>query len=110
MGADIYYYLKADAKNVKLTIKDLEGTVLADITASGSKGLQKIFWGLNRIAAGGAGAGGRGGFGGGGGRGGGGRGGRGNQVDNGVYNVTLTVDGKDIATKKMTISPDPMFK
>jgi hypothetical protein len=41
---------------------------------------------------------------------GGGRGGRGNLVDPGVYKVTLTVDGKDITTKKMTVQPDPLFK
>ena len=32
------------------------------------------------------------------------------QVDPGVYKVTLTVDGKDVETKKMTVSPDPLFK
>jgi hypothetical protein len=43
--------------------------------------------------------------------GGGQRGGRGGaQVDAGVYKVTLTVDGKDFETKKVTVSPDPMFK
>ena len=43
--------------------------------------------------------------------GGGGRGGRGGlQVDPGVYKVTLTVDGKDVETKKLTVSPDPLFK
>jgi hypothetical protein len=31
-------------------------------------------------------------------------------VDNGAYKVTLSVDGKDIATKKVTVNPDPMFK
>jgi hypothetical protein len=39
-----------------------------------------------------------------------GRGGRGNQVDAGVYKVTLTVDGKEVATKRMTVVPDPLFK
>ncbi len=55
VGATFYYFLKADAKSVKLTIKDLEGTLMQEI-ASGSakKGLQKVFWGLNRQAAGGA--------------------------------------------------------
>jgi hypothetical protein len=43
--------------------------------------------------------------------GGGGRGGRGgNQAEPGVYKVTLTVDGKEIATKRMTVLPDPAFK
>jgi hypothetical protein len=31
-------------------------------------------------------------------------------VDPGVYKVTLTVDGKEVATKKVTVSPDPLFK
>ncbi|MGD0308581.1 MAG: hypothetical protein ABSC02_04760 [Acidobacteriota bacterium] len=114
VGANIYYYLKADAQNVKVTVKDLEGTVIADLSPSAKKGLQKQFWNLQRqvAAAGGpGGAGGRGGgAGGGGGFAGGGRGGRGGGVETGAYKVTLTVDGKEIATKKMTILPDPMFK
>ncbi len=70
------------------------------------KGLQKSFWGLNRTAPGGQAAGQRGGFAGGGGQ----RGGMGGRAEAGVYKVTLTVDGKDIETKKFTVSPDPMFK
>ena len=111
VGQNIYYYLKADAQNVKVTIKDLEGTQIAEFTPSAKKGLQTVFWGLNRVAAGGPAAGGRGGAGGGGGGGGGGgRGGGGMMVDAGVYKVTFTVDGKEVATKKMTVSPDPLFK
>ncbi len=107
VGAAIYYYLKADAKSVKLTIKDLEGTLIQEMTPGAKKGLQRAFWTLNRQPAAGAPSGGPGGgFGGGG--GGGGRGGM--SVDNGVYKVTLNVDGKDIATKKITVNPDPMFK
>ena len=105
-GASIYYYLKADAKTVKLTIKDLEGNLIQELNGAVKKGLQKNVWDLNRQAAAGAPAGGPGGFGGGGGRG--GRGGL--SVDNGAYKVTLTVDGKEIATKKVTVNPDPMFK
>jgi photosystem II stability/assembly factor-like uncharacterized protein len=109
VGATIYYYLKADAQSVKVTVKDLEGTTIAELTPSSKKGLQKISWGLNRVTAGQGGAGGPGGARGGG--GGGGRGGFGGAgVENGVYKVTLTVDGKDVETKKMTILPDPMFK
>jgi photosystem II stability/assembly factor-like uncharacterized protein len=52
IGANIYYYLKADAKTVKLVIKDLEGTVMQEVTGSAKKGLQKVFWGLTRQAAG----------------------------------------------------------
>jgi photosystem II stability/assembly factor-like uncharacterized protein len=122
VGANIYYYLKADAQNVKLTIKDLEGTTIQEMTPTAKKGLQKVFWNLARQAAAAAPAGGRGGAGGGSQaapavnnpdqppQAAGGRFGRPNQVDPGVYKVTLTVDGKDVATKKMTVSPDPMFK
>jgi photosystem II stability/assembly factor-like uncharacterized protein len=106
IGATLYYYLKAEAKSVKLTVKDLEGTLIQEI-ASGSakKGLQKVFWSLNRQAAGsqtpaGAPAGG----------GGGGQRGGGLRADNGTYKVTLSVDGKDVATKKVTLLPDPLFK
>ncbi|MCX6577611.1 MAG: hypothetical protein NTV82_14625 [Candidatus Aminicenantes bacterium] len=105
VGANLYYYLKAEAKNVKLTIKDLEGNLINEVTGSGKKGLQKVFWGLTRrvdpaqqqpgiMGPGGGGRGGRGGA----------------QVDAGVYKVTLTVDGKDFETKKVTVSPDPLFK
>ncbi|MCX6545232.1 MAG: hypothetical protein NTV05_12590 [Acidobacteria bacterium] len=115
VGQNIYYYLKADAKTVTVTIKDLEGNQIAELSQSSAealrpsikKGLQKVFWGLNRVAAGAPAAGGRGGAGGG---GGGGRGGGGMMVDAGVYKVTFAVDGKEIATKKMTVSPDPLFK
>ena len=103
IGANIYYYLKAEAKAAKLTIKDLEGNAVFDLNGSGKKGLQKLFWALTKRTEpsqqppefG------PGGF---------GRGGRGAQVDNGVYKITLNVDGKDVATKKVTVSPDPMFK
>ena len=140
VGANLYYYLKADAQNVKLTIKDLEGTTLQDLTPTAKKGLQKVFWGLNRQAAGGGSGGGRGGAAGapGGGRagaapagapagvpagapaaapagapaGGGGAGfGRGGaQVDAGVYKITLTVDGKEIATKRLIVNQDPILR
>jgi photosystem II stability/assembly factor-like uncharacterized protein len=106
IGAAIYYFLKADAQNVKLTIKDLEGTTLSELTPSAKKGLQKSFWGLNRQMGGAGGPGAPGAPGAGGGRG--GRGGM--QVEPGVYKVTLTVDGKEVETKKMTVSPDPGSK
>jgi photosystem II stability/assembly factor-like uncharacterized protein len=148
VGANIYYYLKADAQKVAVTIKDLEGNTVRELTpgttpaesaVSTKKGLQKVFWGLNRAGGPGGGRGGAGGGRGGagapgavgapGGAGapgapqvqnpdqppqampaGGGRGGRAALVDAGVYKVTLTVDGKEIATKRMTIVPDPLFK
>ena len=117
IGANIYYYLKADAQTVKLTIKDLEGTVHCRPDAQQQERPPEAV--LEPDAAGR--------------RAGGprparrGRGWRRRRrrrwwrrrrwtwrtcggVENGVYKVTLTVDGKEIATKKMTILPDPMFK
>jgi photosystem II stability/assembly factor-like uncharacterized protein len=140
VGATIYYYLKADVQSARFTVKDLEGTTIQEFSGSAKKGLQKVFWNLNRGAAAGgrgpstgSGQGGRGGAGGGGAdaaagagapavvvnnpdqppvapAGGGGRGRGGVQVDAGVYKVTLMVDGKEVATKKMTVQPDPLFK
>ena len=127
MGATIYYYLKADAQNVKITIKDLEGNPVQEVTATARKGLQKIFWNLNRQAQPGAapvGAGGRGAQAGAGGPGAAGpapqppwagfaagRGGRGGgQVDPGAYKVTLTVDGHEVETKRLIVAPDPLFR
>jgi hypothetical protein len=138
VGAAIYYYLKADAQNVKVTIKDLEGNSVQEFSPTAKKGLQRAFWNLNRqappgaapvdaeagrgrgAAAGGAGAAGAGGAGAAGApnpdqppqaAAGGGRGGRGgNLVEPGVYKVTLSVDGKEVETKRLTVSPDPLFK
>jgi uncharacterized membrane protein YgcG len=112
VGSTLYYYLKGDAQKVTLKITDLEGNVMQELSPSAKKGLQKAFWNLTRSAAGqaggqrGAGGGPPAGGGGGGMRGGGG----GTPVDLGVYKVTLTVDGKDVATKRLTVAPDPMFK
>ena len=113
VGQNIYYYLKADAQKVTITIKDLEGSQIAELSQSSAealrpsakKGLQKVFWGLNRVAAGAPAGGGQRGAGGGGQRGGGGA-----AVEPGAYKVTLTVDGKEVATKRIVVSPDPMFK
>jgi hypothetical protein len=134
VGANIYYHLKADAQKVTVTIKDLEGATIQEYAAASSKkGLQKVVWNLGRQAAGGGGRGGSGRGGASGGQpagaaapaapevqnpdqppqaapAGGGRGGRVNLVDAGVYKVTLTVDGKEVATKKMIVAPDPLFK
>jgi photosystem II stability/assembly factor-like uncharacterized protein len=105
VGSTIYYWLKAEAKNVKVTVKDLEGTVMQDITGAVKKGLQKVAWNLTRTPPGGAPAAGQRGGG-----GGGMRGGMGGRADAGIYKVTLNVDGKDIETKKFTVSPDPLIK
>jgi hypothetical protein len=102
VGASMYYYLKAEAKAVKLVVKDLEGNLIQEVTGTAKKGFQKAVWTLSRRADPNApqptGMGGRGGRGG------------GMQADLGAYKVTLNVDGKDGVTKKVTLLPDPMFK
>ncbi len=107
VGATIYYYLKGEPKAVKLVVKDLEGTVMQELGGTAKKGLQKASWNLTKRAEPSQQGGGPGGPGG---PGGGRRGGRLSQVDNGVYKVTLNVDGKDVATKTVKLSPDPLFK
>ena len=54
IGATIYYYLKADAQKVTVTIKNIEGTTVNEFTPTAKKGLQKAFWNLNRQAPPGA--------------------------------------------------------
>ena len=103
LGSTLYYYLKGEPKAVKIVIKDLEGTLIQELTGAVKKGLQKASWNLTKRVDPSQQAAGR--------PGGGGMRGRGaNLVDYGFYNVTLNVDGKDIATKKIKVSPDPLFK
>jgi hypothetical protein len=103
LGSTIYYHIKGEPKAVKIVIKDLEGNVVQELTGNAKKGLQKASWNLTRRQdpsqqpAGGPPGGAR-------------RGGGMNLVDNGTYKVTLSVDGKDIATKPVKVSPDPLFK
>lgn len=102
LGATIYYHIKGEPKAVKVVIKDLEGKVVQELTGTAKKGLQKASWNLTRRQdpaqqpAGGPPGGMR-------------RGGM-SLVDYGAYKVTLNVDGKDIATKTIKVSPDPQFK
>ncbi len=102
VGSTLYYYLKGEPKAVKLVIKDLEGTLIQELAGNAKKGLQKASWNLAKRADPAQQAAGPGG--------GGGRRGRLNLVDYGAYKVTLNVDGKDIATKTVTVSQDPKFK
>ena len=50
IGSTIYFYLKAEAKTVKLVVKDLEGTLIQEITGDAKKGLQKASWNLAKRA------------------------------------------------------------
>jgi hypothetical protein len=95
VGAMLYYYLKEPAKSVKLVIKDLEGNEIQKLTGMTRKGLQKNFWNLRkrpqptegqqfrrRFAS---------------------------TVEPGEFNVTLVVDGKEVATKKLRVLQDPLL-
>jgi photosystem II stability/assembly factor-like uncharacterized protein len=102
VGAGIYYWLKAEPKSVKVTIKDLEGNVVQEITGTAKKGLQKVFWGLTRRPPQGQDQTGMMG-------GGGGRFGRGFQAAAGTYKAVLNIDGKDVETKNLVVKPDPLI-
>ena len=99
LGANIYYYLKTTAKTATVTIKDLEGNFIQEISGKVGNGIQRVFWSLNRRVdqaklqamsredrE------------------------RATQLNNGTYKVTLSVDGKEVAVKDFILSPDPMFK
>jgi photosystem II stability/assembly factor-like uncharacterized protein len=110
-GATLAYRLKADAKDVKLTIKDSSGTTVRELTGTDVRdrnkaGLNIVKWDL-RIqplrplppppGAGGAGGAG-GGFGGG--------GNNGPYVLPGTYKATLSVNGRDANTVDVIVKGD----
>ncbi len=95
-GSNIYYYLKQPAKSVKLVVKDLGGEVIQELNGMTGKGIQKVFWNLRKRAEQ--------------------REGQqfrmrsASTVDPGEFNVTLVVDGKEVATKKLTVVQDPILE
>jgi photosystem II stability/assembly factor-like uncharacterized protein len=94
--AKIYYWLKADAKDVKLLVKDLEGNVLQELSGSGKKGLHDATWNLRKQAEQTEGQQRR-------------FRGRGRLVDAGTYKVTLQVGGEEIATQTLKVVDDPIL-
>jgi hypothetical protein len=105
-GTAISYYLKgAPAGDVKITITDITGRVVREITGPKAAGLNRVQWNLRGNPLAGA-AGGRG-AGGGQAGGGGGRGGFGGgpAVEPGTYLLKLTVGGKDY-TQKIVVEAD----
>ncbi|HEX8031946.1 MAG TPA: hypothetical protein VF491_25960 [Vicinamibacterales bacterium] len=119
-GATLAYRLKADAKDVKVTIKDASGSTVRELTGNDVRdrnkaGLNIVKWDL-RVqplrplppppgAGGGAGAGGAGG--GGGGFGGGGN--NGPYVLPGTYKATLNANGRDAQTVDVVVKGDPQI-
>ena len=98
LGTTLYYYLKDKADKVVLTIKDLQGQLIQELNGKTEAGLQKMTWNLNKkydeekmrdlrreermklI-----------------------------RLEPGRYRVTLTVNGKDVETKDLVVSPDPAY-
>jgi photosystem II stability/assembly factor-like uncharacterized protein len=105
-GTAISYYLKAvPAGDVKLTISDITGRVVREMTGTKDVGLNRVQWNLRGNApagrSGGTGAGGGQAAGGGGGRGGFGA----PAVEAGTYLLKLSVGGKDY-TQRIVVEAD----
>ena len=109
-GATLTYRLRADAKDVKWTIRDGAGTVVREISGDATQnankvGLNSVAWDLRvqplpplRTAQPGQGGGGGGGFGGG--------GNNGPFVLPGTYRATLTADGRDANVVNVVVTGD----
>jgi photosystem II stability/assembly factor-like uncharacterized protein len=101
LGARLSYWLKEEAKEVKVEILDAAGNVVSTVqNPGGSKGVNVVYWNF-RSAAPGGGGGGRGGGGGGQGFGGGGA------RPAGTYAIRVTADGKT-ASKPFRVIDDPL--
>ena len=112
-GATLAYRLKAEAKEVKVVIKDGGGTVVRELTGEATRdrnkaGLNLLKWDL-RVQPlrplpppPGAGAAGGGGFGGG--------GNNGPYVLPGTYKATLNLNGRDAQTIDVTVKGDPQIQ
>ncbi|MGB4704468.1 MAG: hypothetical protein WBI18_05270 [Candidatus Saccharicenans sp.] len=97
VGVNIYYYLKNQASKVSLVVRDFDGAVVQEINGPVSAGVQRVFWSLNRRAEQPAGQFGSGRFG-------------PRMVDPGLYKVILMVDGKEVMSRTVRVSPDPLYK
>ena len=118
-GATLAYYLKAEAKTVKWTVRTAAGAVVREIEGPAMRdrnkaGLNIVKWDLREQplrpltplpSAGAPGAPDAPGAGGAGGAGGGGL--NGPWVLPGLYKATLTVDGKDAQTVEVAVKGDP---
>ena len=119
-GATLAYRLKAEAKDVKITIKDSSGSTVRELTGNDVRdrnkaGLNIVKWDLRvqplRPLPPPPGAGGAGGAGGPGGGGGGFGGGSNNgpYVIPGTYKATLSANGRDAQTIDVVVKGDPQI-
>jgi photosystem II stability/assembly factor-like uncharacterized protein len=116
-GATLAYRLKADAKDVKITIKDAGGSTVRELSGDATRdrnksGLNMVKWDMRvqplrplppapGAPAPGPQGGGGGGFGGG--------GNNGPYVLPGTYRATLNVNGRDAQTVDVTVKGDPLI-
>ena len=109
-GARIWYHLPETAKKVRIQIKDINNTVINELTGKTEAGLNTASWNLTQTPQrGNRGPGGRAGAGarpGGAGRGFGGRGGA-RPVSSGNFRVVLLVDDKEVGSQILTLHDDP---
>lgn len=111
-GARLAYYLKAQAKDVRLTVRDAGGTVVRELTGEATKegrkaGVNTVVWDLrvkplDPMRNQQQGAGGGGGFFGG--------GSTGPLVLPGTYGVTVSADGRDAASAVIRVQGDPQIQ
>ncbi len=94
--ANIYYYLKDKTDNVELVIKDLEGKEIQKLTGSGGKGLHSIRWNLRKTPDPEQEGQRRRRF--------------GQEVEAGIYKITLMVDGKEVTTAELEVEDDPLLR
>jgi photosystem II stability/assembly factor-like uncharacterized protein len=106
-GAPISYYLATAAESVTIRIRDVQGTVVRELTGDLTKdaraaGVNRVYWDLRYeplpTPPGQQGQGGGGGF--------GAAALLGPNVLPGEYRITLVVGGKDVATKPLRVSGD----
>ncbi len=109
-GAAISYALKSEAKEVRLSIRDAGGAVVREIAGDAVRdarkaGINRLHWDLRHdpLPAPRAGGGGGGGFG-------GGSPLNGPFVLPGDYQVTLAVNGRDVATKPVRVAGDRLIQ
>ncbi len=108
-GVRLAYYLKSEAKDVKVTVRDSSGAIARELTGDATKdartaGVNTVVWDL-RVKPLDAMRNPQGGGGGGGGFGGGGN--NGPLVLPGAYRVTLSVDGREAQSVNVRVEGDP---